>query len=146
LAVVVLGAGGMFSTVVNGWFTVKAKRTKSPEVSLSEAELATKLYGSQIEEARKDKVLNETTLTALRGYIEELEAQGRDNQKTIIDLYRQIASIERRTLEKDHQIYRLEWIVEQIRRKLSKGLAITLDDLTHPADPGLPEDLERTAY
>lgn len=149
--VTLLVSSSVTAAVVTGLFliaqTLFNKRLRTPADKLAEAQFSVKVYQDQVAEARQDKALNDQTIATLREYASKLEADGREDQKLILDLYQQIGALERRNREKDDKIYDLQRRIDRVAAKVARGEPITVQDLdgspmTREANDS--EDLEDT--
>lgn len=132
-AAVVAGVFALIQLVVN-------KRLRTPSDRLAEAQFSVKVYQDQLLEARADKSLNDQTIATLREYAEKQEANGREDQKLVIDLYKQIQALEARNAQKDQKIQNLQALIATVAAKVARGETITLHDLTGTSPLGDLED------
>ena len=139
-------SGAVGAAVIGGVFTIAQillnKRLRTPSDRLAEAQFSVKVYQDQLAEARADKALNDDTIKTLREYAAKVEGDGREDQKLIIDLYRQIQALEQANHRKDEKIIQLRNLIDSIAQKVARGEAVTLADLG--ADPSPLGDMENT--
>lgn len=108
------------------------KKLRTPSDRLADAQFSVSIWKDQLAETKADRKLLEETVTTMRGYVDKLETDGRNDQETINGLYRQIRALEDRNAEKDEKIRILNRRIEIIADKVNRGEPITLFDLGHP--------------